>query len=47
MLDADSIVRVVKCEVCGSLEQVKQLARSSNPRALNADERRRYLAAVG
>ena len=46
VLDADSVVRVSDCDVCGSLEAVETLARSLKPRALTADERQRYLAAL-
>jgi WD40 repeat protein len=46
VVDADSVVRVSGCDVCGSLEEVERLARSLKPRALTADERRRYLAAL-
>jgi hypothetical protein len=46
-IDAKSVVRVSRCEVCGSLADVEKRARSLSPPALSADERRRYVAAVG
>ena len=46
-LDDDEVVRVLACEVCGSLAQVQALARSRNPRPLTAEERERFLLAAG
>jgi hypothetical protein len=46
ILDADGVVRVSDCDVCGSLEAVESLARSLDPRPLTANERRQYLAAL-
>jgi WD40 repeat protein len=42
-LDENGVMRVAKCEVCGSLEQVRALALSRHPRQLTAEERRRFL----
>jgi WD40 repeat protein len=39
-------VRVFRCEVCGSIEQVRALALSRNPRPLTPQERQQFLAAV-
>jgi WD40 repeat protein/DNA-binding SARP family transcriptional activator/ABC-type dipeptide/oligopeptide/nickel transport system ATPase subunit len=46
ILDADGVVRVSDCDVCGSLEAVESLARKLDPRPLTANERRQYLAAL-
>jgi WD40 repeat protein/DNA-binding SARP family transcriptional activator len=46
-LDDDEVVRVFRCEVCGSLEEVQALARSRGPRRLDAEERERFLLAAG
>jgi WD40 repeat protein/DNA-binding SARP family transcriptional activator len=46
-LDGHEVVRIGRCEVCGSLGQVRALARSLRPRALNDAERRRFLAEAG
>ena len=43
-LGENNVVRVFKCEVCGSLEQVRALARSRAPGQLTPDERQRFLA---
>ncbi|MEA2188411.1 MAG: hypothetical protein QOK16_3422 [Solirubrobacteraceae bacterium] len=40
---ADGIARVSPCAVCGSLEDVRRLARTRADRALNAIERQRFL----
>jgi WD40 repeat protein len=40
------VVRVFKCEVCGSLEELQALARSRAPQPLTAEERQRFLAAA-
>ena len=45
-LEQDDVVRVFSCEVCGGLEAVRALALSRAPRALSAEERRRFLAAA-
>lgn len=45
-LGLGEIVRVFKCEVCGSLDQVRALAASRGPRPLTAEERRVFLAAA-
>jgi WD40 repeat protein/DNA-binding SARP family transcriptional activator/energy-coupling factor transporter ATP-binding protein EcfA2 len=41
------VVRVFKCEVCGSLQQLRALARSRAPQPLTPEERQRFLAAAG
>jgi WD40 repeat protein len=46
-LDGNDVVRVGRCLVCGSLGQVRALARSLHPRALSAGERARFLAEPG
>ena len=46
-LDDSDVVRVFKCEVCGSLEEVEALARSRDPRALTPEERERFLQEAG
>jgi WD40 repeat protein len=46
-LDGHEVVRIFRCPVCGSIEQVRALARSLHPRALSEQERRRFLADVG
>jgi len=40
------VVRVFQCDVCGSLERVRALARARSPRPLTAEERRQFLAAA-
>jgi WD40 repeat protein len=45
-LDNGEGVRVFRCDVCGSLDQVRALARSLKPRALTPAERQRFLAAA-
>jgi WD40 repeat protein len=45
-LDANDVVRVFRCEICGSLEEVRALALSRAPRPLSAGERRQFLAAA-
>ena len=42
-LDENGVMRVVRCEVCGSLEEVRALALSRQPRELTPEERSRYL----
>jgi WD40 repeat protein len=39
--------RVFRCEVCGSLDDVRALALSRHPRQLTATEQHQYLAAAG
>jgi WD40 repeat protein len=46
-LDEDLTLRVRRCEVCGSAQEVEALARSYEPRQLSRDERRQYLAPLG
>jgi WD40 repeat protein/DNA-binding SARP family transcriptional activator len=46
-LGKGEVVRVFRCEVCGSLNRVRALALSRSPRPLTAVERRRLLAAAG
>jgi WD40 repeat protein len=46
-LGKGEVVHVFKCDVCGSLEQVRALALSRAPRPLTARERRQFLAAAG
>ncbi len=41
--DDNSVVRIMRCEVCGSLDDVQELARSLDPKPLSASERERYL----
>jgi WD40 repeat protein len=43
-LDEDGLVRVFTCEVCGSLTDVRDLARSRAARPLTREERRRFLS---
>ena len=43
-LGKGEVVRVFRCEVCGSLQEVRALARSRAPRSLTAEERQRFLA---
>jgi WD40 repeat protein/DNA-binding SARP family transcriptional activator len=46
-LDGNEVVRLFRCQVCGDVAQVRALARSLHPRALSADERRRFVAGAG
>jgi WD40 repeat protein len=46
-LDGNEVVRIGRCEVCGSIAQVRSRARSLRPRALSDAERRRFLAEAG
>ena len=43
-LGEGEVVRVFRCEVCGSVEQVRALALSREPRQLDRKERQRFLA---
>jgi WD40 repeat protein len=43
-LSKNTVVQVFECKVCGSLADVRALARSQQPRQLTADEQRRFLA---
>jgi WD40 repeat protein len=45
-LGKDGVVRVFRCDVCGSLAQVRALARSRVARPLTPAERQRFLAAT-
>jgi WD40 repeat protein len=45
-LDGHWVVRVFRCEVCGTVAQVRAQALSRHPRPLTAAERQRYLAAA-
>jgi WD40 repeat protein/DNA-binding SARP family transcriptional activator len=45
-LDRHEVVRVFDCEVCGSIDQVRALARSRAPRALTGEQKQRFLAAA-
>ena len=45
-LGKGDVVRVFRCDVCGSVEQVRALALSRSPRALTTEERQRFLAAA-
>jgi WD40 repeat protein/DNA-binding SARP family transcriptional activator len=45
-LGKGEVVRVFQCDVCGSLERVRALARARSPRPLTAEERRQFLAAA-
>jgi WD40 repeat protein/DNA-binding SARP family transcriptional activator len=45
-LGKGEVVRVFRCEVCGSLDQVRALALSRSPRPLTAEEREQFLAAT-
>jgi WD40 repeat protein/DNA-binding SARP family transcriptional activator len=47
ILDANDTIRVLQCEVCGTLEEVEALARSRKPRQLTTEERARYLGDAG
>jgi WD40 repeat protein len=47
VLDGDNFLQVFRCETCGSIAQIEELARSRHPRHLTAAERRRYLAEDG
>ena len=46
-LGRDAVVRVFKGEVCGSLDQVRALARSRALRLMTPAERQRFVAAAG
>jgi WD40 repeat protein len=46
-LDENGVMRVRRCDVCGSLEDVHALALSRRPRQLTAEERRRFMPAEG
>ena len=46
-LDDESVVRVFRCEVCGSLEAVRALARTRVTRPLTPEERERFLTTEG
>jgi WD40 repeat protein/DNA-binding SARP family transcriptional activator len=45
-LGKGDLVRVFRCDVCGSLERVRALALSRHPRPLTPQERRQFLAAA-
>ena len=45
-LGKGEVVRVFTCDVCGSLDRVRALARSRSPGPLTADEREQFLAAA-
>jgi WD40 repeat protein len=45
--DGNEVVRVFRCEVCGSVASVRALALSRHPRPLTAADRQRFLAAAG
>jgi hypothetical protein len=45
-LSKGEIVRVFKCDVCGSFEQVLALARSRGTRPLSPAEKKEFLAAA-
>jgi WD40 repeat protein len=45
-LGSGDVVRVFPCEVCGTLDEVRALARSRSPRPLTATERQQLLAAA-
>ena len=42
-LSQEGVIRVFNCEVCGSLDQVRALARSRAARSLSPQERQRFL----
>jgi WD40 repeat protein len=46
-LGKGDVVRVFRCDVCGSFGQVLALARSRTPRQLSPEDRRRFLAGAG
>ena len=46
-LSKAGVVRVVGCEVCGSLQQVRTLARSRSTRSLTPQEQQRLLGGTG
>jgi WD40 repeat protein/DNA-binding SARP family transcriptional activator len=43
-LDDHNVVRVFRCKVCGSDDEIRAAARALKPRRLNADEKRLYAA---
>jgi WD40 repeat protein/DNA-binding SARP family transcriptional activator len=45
-LDENGVLRVFKCDVCGTLEDVRALALAKAPRPLTEEQRRRLIAAV-
>jgi WD40 repeat protein len=45
-LGKGEVVRVFTCDVCGSLDRVRALARSRSPGPLTAEEREQFLAAA-
>jgi WD40 repeat protein len=45
-LGEDDVLRIFKCNVCGSVADVEALARSRHPRELNAEERERFLVSA-
>jgi WD40 repeat protein len=45
-LGKGEVVRIFRCDVCGSLDEVRALALSRSPRQLSAQERRQFLAAA-
>jgi WD40 repeat protein/DNA-binding SARP family transcriptional activator len=46
-LGKGEVVRVFRCDVCGSVEQVRAMALARAPRPLTAQERKQFLAAAG
>ena len=46
-LDEGDMVRVYRCEICGSVDQVRALALSKSPRPLSEAEQRQFRAAAG
>jgi WD40 repeat protein len=45
--ESDGIARISPCEVCGSLDEVRRIARTRADRVLNPIERARFLPAEG
>jgi WD40 repeat protein len=45
-LGDDDVIRVFRCEVCGTVEQVRATARSRSPAPLTPSERQQFLAAA-
>jgi len=46
-LDDHQVVRIFRCTVCGTIEQVRAAALALHPRALTEAERRRFSAGIG
>ena len=46
-LDDHQVVRVFRCTVCGTIDQVRAAALALHPRELTAEERRQFSAGIG